>query len=162
MALGTGGSPGAVAGTIACLLWGARGLYIGDAKYEKPPAYLPGWLTLEGPLTKEELRVLSLVVESPDGLDKKTLVAKLKEASQIRPDQDKHAYRRLATDFLPKLEKHRFVTVGPRDGWEGRSRFVVATEEGRRAHKVLAPMLPEPAARMHIRSRARPAKAHRL
>lgn len=158
VALGTGGSPGAVAGTISCLLWRARGVYIGDANYEKPPVFLPDWLALEGPLTKDELRVLSLVVSEPDGLDKKTLVSKLKKMGQIRPDQDKHAYRRLATDFLPKLQEHGFVTVGPRDGWDGRSHFVVATDEGRRAHRVLSPMLGEAPTRLHIRGRSRPRK----
>lgn len=157
VALGTGGSPGAVAGTIACLLWRARGIYIGDVGYDKPPALLPEWLALNGPLTPEELHVLSLVVTAPDGLDKKTLVAKLKEAGQIRPDQDKHAYRRLASDFLPQLEMHGFVRVGPRDGWDGRHKFVVATDEGRRAHRVLSPMLADPQVKLHIRGRGRTA-----
>ena len=163
VALGTSGSPGAVPSTIACLLWGARGVYVGDAGYDKPALVLPEWLSVRGPLTPDELRVLQLVASEPDGLDKKTVVARLKEMGRIRPDQDKHAYRRLTSDFLPRLEEHGFVTVGPRDGWDGRHRFVVATEEGKRALRVLAPMLPEAKPAVHVRGRTRAkAKPSRL
>lgn len=162
VALGTSGAPGAVAGTIACLLWGARGVYIGDAGYAKAPAFLPEWLRVDGPLSREELRVLGYVVEAKEGLDKKSLVARLKQAGQIREEQDKHAYRMLSTRFLPRLEEHGFVTVGPRDGWDGRHLFVVATEEGRRAHRVLSPMLSEPRKTLHVRGRSRGSRAARL
>lgn len=162
VALGTSGGPGAVSSTIACLLWGARGVYVGDAQYKRPPLVLPEWLALEGPLSPDELRVLGLVVESGDGLDKKSIVSKLKELGRIRPDQDKHAYRRLATDFLPKLEEHGFVRVGPRDGWDGRHRFVVATEEGKRAHRVLSPMLAESKPAIHVRGRGGATKPQKL
>ncbi len=157
VALGTSGGPGAIPSTIACLLWGARGIYVGDKDYERPPLILPEWLRLDGPLSNDELRVLQLVVEEVDGLDKKAIVEKLKEIGKIRPDQDKHAYRRLATDYLPRLEKFGFVTVGPRDGWDGRRHFVQATNEGRRAHRVLAPML-ENRARLMIRASNGPGK----
>lgn len=162
VALGTSGSPGAVPSTIACLLWRARGIYVGDADYEKPAVVLPEWLSVDGPLTADELRVLELVVATPDGLDKKSIVTKLKELGRIRPDQDKHAYRRLTSDFLPRLEEHGFVTVGPRDGWDGRHRFVVATEEGRRALRVLAPMMPEARPTLHVRGRKRAVKRQKL
>ena len=162
VALGTSGSPGAVPSTIACMLWGARGIYVGDADYEKPALVLPEWLNVEGPLTPDELRVLELVVATPEGLDKKSIVTKLKEMGRIRPDQDKHAYRRLTSDFLPRLEEHGFVKVGARDGWDGRHRFVVATDEGRRALRVLAPMLPEAKPAVHIRGRTRSAKPRKL
>lgn len=162
VALGTSGGPGAVASTIACLLWGARGLYVGDADYARAPLALPEWLTVKGPLSPDELRVLGLVVDAPDGLDKKSIVARLKELGRIRPDQDKHAYRRLAVDFLPQLEEHGFVHVGPRDGWDGRHHFVVATPEGKRAYRVLSPMLAESKPAIHVRARSRQEKRTRL
>lgn len=154
IALGTSGGPGAVPSTIACLLWGARGIYVGDPEYEQPTLTLPSWIRVEGPLDKDELLVLALVTESPAGLDKKTILAKLKEAGRIRPDQDKHAYRRLSSDFLPRLEGHGFVRVGPRDGWDGRHHFVQATEEGKRAHRVLSPLLSEPTQALFVRGRS--------
>lgn len=118
---------------------------------------LPEWLGLDEPLTPDELRVLEIVAAAPDGLDKKSIVSKLKEIGRIRPDQDKHAYRRLTSDFLPRLEEHQFVTVGPRDGWDGRHRFVVATDEGRRALRVLAPMMRDPKPAVHLCGRTRTA-----
>lgn len=151
VSLGTSGSPGAVPATIACLLWGGRGIYIGDEDYGQPPVTIPNWVRVEGPLGPDELRVLGLVLESRDGLDKKTIVEKLKEAGRIRADQDKHAYRRLASDFLPRLVAHGFVTVGPRDGWDGRHKFVTATEEGHRAYRVLAPLLGRPRGAIFVR-----------
>ena len=153
VALGTSGGPGAAPSTIACLLWGGRGIYVGDREYGRPPLVLPEWLRLDGPLDADELRVLSLVVAEPDGLDKKTLLEKLKAMGRIRKDQDKHAYRRLTSKFLPRLEEHGFVTVGPRDGWDGRHKFVVATEEGRRAWRVLAPMASPERTALHVRGR---------
>jgi len=155
IALGTSGGPGAVPSTIACVLWGARGIYVGDVDYARPPVVLPEWLEVEGPLSSDELRVLQLVAESVDGLDKKTILDKLRAMGRIRLDQDKHAYRRLTSKFLPRLESHGFVRVGPRDGWDGRHRFVTATDEGRRALRVLAPMLEEPKQTLHVRGRSR-------
>ena len=155
VALGTAGGPGATPSTIACLLWGGRGIYVGDRGYERAPLVLPEWLRLDGPLDADELHVLGLVVAEPEGLDKKTLLEKLKELGRIRKDQDKHAYRRLTSRFLPRLEEHGFVTVGPRDGWDGRHKFVVATEEGRRAWRVLAPMAPGVRPALHLRGRNR-------
>lgn len=162
VALGTSGSPGAVPSTIACLLWGGRGIYVGDENYAKPALVLPEWLSVEGPLGPDELRVLEIVAGEPDGLDKKSLVSRLKGLGRIRPDQDKHAYRRLTSDFLPRLEEHGFVRVGPRDGWDGRHRFVVATEEGRRALRVLAPMVPAARQALHVRARKRTARKEKL
>lgn len=162
VALGTSGGPGAVPSTVACLLWGARGIYVGDPEYARPPLVLPEWLRLEGPLLPEELRVLGYVIESGDGLDKKALVEKLKASGKIREDQDKHAYRQLSSVFLPRLVDHGFVRVGPRDGWDGRHHFVVATNEGRRAHHVLAPMLEELRATLHVRGRSRKRPVTRL
>lgn len=162
IALGTSGSPGAVPSTIACLLWGARGIYVGDADYAKPALILPEWLQVEGPLSQDELRVLKLVADSPDGLDKKTILDKLRAMGRIRADQDKHAYRRLTSDFLPGLVAHGFVRVGPRDGWDGRHKFVVATDEGQRALRVLSPMLSTPAATLHVRGKSRKGRSGRL
>jgi hypothetical protein len=162
VALGTSGGPGAIPSTIACLLWGGRGIYVGDADYDKPSLILPEWLSVEGPLSEEELRVLDLVAATPDGLDKKTIVMKLKELGRIRPEQDKHAYRLVTTKLLPGLEKHGFVTVGPRDAWDGRHRFVVATEEGRRALRVLGPMLSKSKTALHVRGRSTKKPATRL
>ena len=153
VALGTAGGPGAAPSTIACLLWGGRGIYVGDRGYERPPLILPEWLRVEGPLDADELHVLGLVVAAPEGVDKKTLLEELKKMGRIREDQDKHAYRRLTSKFLPRLQDHGFVTVGPRDGWDGRHKFVVATEEGRRAWRVLAPMAPALRPALHIRGR---------
>jgi hypothetical protein len=157
VSLGTAGGPGAAPSTIACLLWGGRGIYVGDRDYDRAPLILPEWLRLDGPLDADELRVLGLVVDAPDGLDKKTLLEKLKTLGRIRADQGKHAYRRLTSSFLPRLEEHGFVRVGPRDGWDGRHKFVVATEEGRRAWRVLAPMAPALPLALHIRGKKRPA-----
>lgn len=162
VALGTSGSPGAVPSTIACLLWGGRGIYVGDADYEKPALVLPEWLSVRGPVSDEELRVLELVAATPEGLDKKTIVAKLKEMGRIREEQDKHAYRLVTMKLLPGLEKHGFVTVGPRDAFDGRHRFVVATEEGRRALSVLSPMLAASKTALHVRGRSRKLARQRL
>lgn len=162
VALGTSGSPGAVPSTIACLLWGGRGIYVGDADYAKPALVLPEWLSVKGPVSDEELRVLELVAATKEGLDKKSLVAKLKELGRIRPEQDKHAYRLVTTKLLPGLEKHGFVTVGPRDAWDGRHHFVVATDEGRRALRVLSPMMAAPGIPLHVRGRTKTAKSRKL
>lgn len=151
VALGTAGGPGATASTIACLLWGGEGIYVGDKSYGRPPHRLPHWLSVEGPLDDDETRLLGLVVDEPEGLDKKTLLERLKNLGRIREDQDKHAYRRLTTKFLPRLVDHGFVTVGPRDGWDGRHKFVVATDEGRRAWQVLSPMLADVRPALHLR-----------
>lgn len=156
IALGTSGGPGAVPATIACVLWGAKGIYVGDAEYGRDPVILPEWLQVDSPLSQDELRVLRLVADAPDGLDKKSILEKLRAMGRIRSDQDKHAYRRLSANFLPRLEEHGFVRVGPRDGWDGRHRFVTATDEGRRALHVLSPMLDEPRTALHIRGARRP------
>ena len=166
VSLATAGAPGAIAGTVACILWGAEGIYVSDKRYGSAPVEtLPGWLYRGSPLTDHQLRVLKLVVEHEDGLDLKGILDGLREAGSLREDQEeKHAYRRLGTHLLPPLEDHGFVTVGPRDDFDRRHKFVRATEEGRRAYQVFAPMLREPKATLHVRGPRKPAapRAERL
>lgn len=163
VSLSTAGAPGAIAGTLACILWGGEGIYVSDQRYGSAPVEIvPSWLHLGCPLTDHQLRVLKLAVEHEEGLDLKGLLEALREAGHLRQDQDEnHAYRRLGTHLLPPLEKHGFVTVGPRDDFDRRHKFVRATAEGRRAYAVFAPMLRDPQATVHVRGarkRAEPAR----
>jgi hypothetical protein len=149
--LGSGSAPGAIAGTIACLIWGWKGVYVGATPPNERIEWLPEWLRIERLLSDDELRVLSILEGEVDGLDKKTLLERLKGQGRIRADQDKHAYRRLGTKFLSPLEDQGFVKVGPRNDWDGRHHFVQITDEGRRALRVFGATLREPAAAMHLR-----------
>jgi hypothetical protein len=149
--LGSGSAPGAIAGTIACLMWGWEGVYVGATPPNERIEWLPGWLRIERLLSDDELRVLSILEGEPDGLNKKALLERLKGQGRIRADQDKHAYRRLSTKFLTRLQNQGFVTVGPRNDWDGRHHYVQATDEGRRALRVFGPTLREPKASLHLR-----------
>jgi len=152
--LGSPGPAGAAA-TMACLVWRKPGLFPPDpTSASDAPRALPSWIRLERLLGDDEIRLLGIVVDQEEGVDKKTIIARLKERGRIRKDQDKHAYRRLSTRFLPRLQQLGFVEVGPKDDWDQRHHFVRATESGRQAYRILSVGVREPSATLHVRARA--------
>lgn len=160
--MATGLAPGAMVGTMACLVWGWRGLYVGGTPPKEIVAWVPSWLRVEQALSQQELRVLKILAALPEGeaLDKGALIDELLASGVVPKDPGKHKYRRLATQFLKRLEEAGLVEVDKRDDLDGRQRFVWATQEGRRAFRMFGPTLREPSAVLHLRGpKAAPAKA---
>lgn len=163
VSLGTGGAPGAVAATVACLLWGWRGVYTGEEGAE--PEELPRWMELGPILGMDEMLALRLLVEAgEDGLDKRQLLEALAEEGHVpKEGLGKQHYRQLAARYLRGLERNGFVEVDKEGAADRRHHVLRATREGERAWRVLAPTY-EPRTRLVVRGpRKRPSsRAERL
>jgi hypothetical protein len=149
--LATGLAPGAVVGSIACMIWRWRGLYVGGTPPKEIVVWVPGWLRVEQVLSQDELRLLRILSAEPEGLDKTALIDRLQAEGRIQREKGKHRYRRLGAQFVNGLEEKGLVTVGPRDGFDGRRQYVCATDEGLRAFRMFGPTLREPSGTMFVR-----------